>query len=301
MIDLNDYFYFVHVVEKKGFSAAARTLGVPKSRLSRHVSQLEERLNIRLIQRTSRSISVTDAGDKFYQHARLVLDNMERAEASVQPMMNSLSGKVRISCSVGVAQFALKEIVTDFAIEQPQVQLEQHVSNDTIDLVSQGIDLVIRGHMATLPDSTLIQKKLATVEWHLFVGTPFIERHGLPDSPYALNDLPFLKVGWRNRNDILHLEHCDGIKTQIQLNTRFRSDDMETLSLAASKGLGIVALPAYACHSRVQTGSLTRILPDWIAGAAQLSLLMPSRTGVPAQVNAFSEYLRANFVKAVTP
>lgn len=300
MIDLNDYFYFVHVVEKQGFSAASRSLNVPKSRLSRHVSQLEERLNLRLIQRTSRSISVTEAGQKFYQHARLMLDNMELAEASVQHMTNTLSGKVSISCSVGVAQFALKELITDFAIEHPQVQLEQHVSNEAIDLVSEGIDLVVRGHMATLPDSTLIQKKLANVEWHLFAGQPFIERYGLPDSPYALNDLPFLKVGWRNRNDILHLEHNDGIKTQVRLNTKFRSDDMETLSHAASKGLGIVALPAYVCRSHVHAGSLTRILPDWIAGSAQLSLLMPSRSGIPTHIRVFAEYLRTHFINTVT-
>ncbi|HBA35271.1 MAG TPA: LysR family transcriptional regulator, partial [Gammaproteobacteria bacterium] len=117
MIDLNDYFYFVHVVEKRGFSPAARALNMPKSRLSRHVSQLEERLDTRLIQRTSRQFKVTETGRVFYQHARALIDEMEAAEAAIQSRKASLSGRVTMSCSVGVAQFAIKELVCEFLVK----------------------------------------------------------------------------------------------------------------------------------------------------------------------------------------
>ena len=113
-MDLNGLYYFVHVVEKQGFAPAGRALGIPKSRLSRGIRQLEEQLNIRLIQRTSRQFQVTDAGNAFYRHARAALDEVEAARAALERRRNSLSGKIRIGCSVGMAQYALKEIVSRF-------------------------------------------------------------------------------------------------------------------------------------------------------------------------------------------
>ena len=293
MVDLNDYFYFVHVVEKHGFSAAARALNMPKSRLSRHVSQLEERLKVRLIQRTSRSISVTEMGRIFYEHARGLVDTMELAEASVQRMSESISGKIAMSCSVGVAQFALMELVSRFVTENPGVEIHQHVSNESIDLVAEGIDLAVRGHTTDLPDSSLVQRHLVNVEWHLFSGRQLLEKHGTPGSPYDLNKYDFLKVGWRGNNSTVNLTHKDGIKTNLQVSVKLYSDDMATLKHAAEAGLGIVALPAYVCREEVRSGHLVRVLPEWVAASAELSLLMPSRIGIPPQVKALSDFLRA--------
>lgn len=292
MVDLNDYFYFVHVVEKQGFSAAARALNMPKSRLSRHVSQLEERLKVRLIQRTSRSISVTEMGRIFYEHARGLVDTMELAEASVQRMSESISGKIAMSCSVGVAQFALMELVSRFVTENPGVEIHQHVSNESIDLVAEGIDLAVRGHTTDLPDSSLVQRHLVNVEWHLFSGRQLLEKHGTPGSPYDLNKYDFLKVGWRGNNSTVNLTHKDGIKTNLQVSVKLYSDDMATLKHAAETGLGIVALPAYVCREEVRSGHLVRVLPEWVAASAELSLLMPSRIGIPPQVKALSDFLR---------
>lgn len=125
MIDLNDYFYFVHVVEKQGFTPAARALNMPKSRLSRHVSKLEERLDVKLIQRTSRQFNVTESGQIFYQHARALLEEAEVAEAAIQSRKTALSGRVTMSCSVGVAQFAIRELVLQFLADHPKVELVQ--------------------------------------------------------------------------------------------------------------------------------------------------------------------------------
>ena len=151
MIDLNDYFYFVHVVEKQGFSPAAAALNMPKSRLSRHVSKLEERLDIQLIQRTSRQFKVTESGQIFYQHARALLDEMEAAEAAIQTRKTTLNGRVALSCSVGVAQFAIKDLLLKFLCMHPKVQLVQQVTNQSIDLVASGIDLAIRAHSESPP------------------------------------------------------------------------------------------------------------------------------------------------------
>ena len=294
MIDLNDYFYFVHVVEKRGFSPAARALNMPKSRLSRHVSQLEERLDTRLIQRTSRQFKVTETGQVFYQHARALIEEMEAAEAAIQSRKESLRGRVTMSCSVGVAQFAIKDLVFEFLVKHPKVDLVQQVTNQSVDLISSGIDLAIRGHMEALPDSSIIQRHLANVSWHLFASPGYLARTGIPESPYDLHKRQSLKVGWQPVSGHWSLENAKGLKTAIPFSPQLCSDDMATLKQAAAKGLGIVSLPAYTCRDELKDGSLVRVLPEWVAGKAQLSLLMPSRRGQSPAVRALVDHLLNN-------
>jgi DNA-binding transcriptional LysR family regulator len=294
MIDLNDYFYFVHVVEKQGFSPAAKALNMPKSRLSRHVSKLEERLDIKLIQRTSRQFNVTETGKIFYQHARALLEEMEAAEAAIQSRKTSLSGRVTISCSVGVAQFAIKDLILQFLVNHPKVDLVQQVTNQNIDLVSFGIDMAIRGHTEALPDSSLIQRHLATVSWNLFASPNYLSKTGSPKSPYDLFKRQSLKVGWQPTSGHWVLQNAEGLKTTVPFSPQLSSDDMSTLKRAAIEGLGIVSLPAYTCRKEISNGALVRVLPDWISGKAQLSLLMPSRRGQSNSVRAFSEFILHN-------
>tara|TARA_B100000745_G_scaffold169420_1_gene110870 strand:+ start:444 stop:1358 length:915 start_codon:yes stop_codon:yes gene_type:complete len=294
MIDLNDYFYFVHVVEKRGFSPAARALNMPKSRLSRHVSQLEERLDTRLIQRTSRHFKVTEAGQVFYQHARALIEEMEAAEAAIQSRKESLSGRVTMSCSIGVAQFVLQELVFEFLGKHPKVELVQQVTNQSVDLLSSGIDIAIRGHMEALPDSSIIQRHLANVSWHLFASPDYLARTGTPQSPYDLLKRQSLKVGWQPATGHWSLEKTDGLKTTIPFSPQLCSDDMTTLKQAAAKGLGIVSLPAYTCRDELSDGSLVRVLPDWVSGKAHLSLVMPSRRGQSPAARALVDYLLDN-------
>ncbi|MEZ8545959.1 LysR family transcriptional regulator [Vibrio cyclitrophicus] len=164
-IDLNGYFYFVHVVEKNGYTAAAYSLNMPKSRLSRHESQLEERLGVRLLQRTSRTISLTEEGKRFFLHVRKLVDTMKLAEASISECSASLSGKVTFSCSTGLAQFALLDIISDFARLYPNVVIEQRISNTIDDLITDGIDFALRGHGGELPDSSMVRRLIAKVDW----------------------------------------------------------------------------------------------------------------------------------------
>ena len=291
MIDLNDYFYFVHVVEKQGFSPAAKALNMPKSRLSRHVAKLEERLDIKLIQRTSRQFNVTETGQIFYRHARALIDEMEAAEAAIQTKKTSLSGRVTMSCSVGIAQFAIKDLVLKFLVEHPKIELVQQVTNQAIDLVSSGIDIAIRGHTEALPDSSIVQRHLANVSWHLFASSGYLAKTGTPKSPYDLYKRQSLKVGWQPVSGHWTLQNTDGEKIAVPFSPQLCSDDMSTLKHAAIEGLGIVSLPAHVCRKELSDGSLVRVLPDWVSGKAQLSLLLPSRKGQSPAVRAFSEYL----------
>ena len=298
-IDLNDYYYFVHVVDKGGFTRAANSLGIPKSRLSRHIVQLEERLDTILIQRTTRQSKLTELGEVFYQRARAVVDQVELAEAEVKRKKNTLSGQVTLSCSVGVAQFALKELIARFMTDNPQVTVLQQVTNQNIDLITSGVDMAIRGHTDPLPDSTLIPRLLAVVEWNLFASPNYLANEKPIAAPADLTNYQTLSLGWQAPGDRWRLEHNTGTKEDIQIAPRLKSEDMTTLKKAASESLGIVALPAYTCRDELASGQLVKILPDWHAGQAKLSLVMPRRSGFDAPVVALQEFLQAELADFV--
>lgn len=160
MLDLNDHYYFVQVVENKGFAAAGRALGLPKSTLSRRIIELESRLGARLIQRTSRSFAVTEAGRVFHRHAVAMLIEAEAAENAVKHRLAEPSGTIRFTCSIGMAQ-TLAGLLCRFLVLHPRVNIDQHATNRYVDLVEEGFDVGLRGHSAPLPDSSLVQHRLA--------------------------------------------------------------------------------------------------------------------------------------------
>lgn len=291
-MDLNDAYYFVQVVEKGGFSAAARVLNIPKSRLSRRVKQLEDDLGVRLLQRTSRVVSTTDIGEEYYRHAQEALAQFEVAETAIRRRTNNIEGSVTVSCSVGMAQFALDQILPRFLQDNPQVTLVQLASNQIEDLVKVGIDVAIRGHIDKLPDSSLIQVKLAKLEWHLFCSPEFRESLSPSDDPIILSQHPALVLGRPRETHQWLLTDSDGQSASVPCQVRMASDDMATLKSAAALSLGIVALPSYVCRPEVDAGSLVRVLPNWTAGAPQISLLMPSRRGRLPAFEALVDFLK---------
>lgn len=291
-LDLNDYYYFVHVVEKQGYTAAAAALQMPKSRLSRHVSQLEARLGVRLLQRTSRHVAVTQEGQQFYEYARKLVDAMELAESAMKNAQGELSGKAVISCSTGVAQYALGELLTEFDEQHPQVQIEQRVSNSMTNLIAEGVDLAIRGHSTDLPDSSLIQRSIARVDWPLFASPALLEKMTPLRDATDLAHLNFLKVGRFNQANTIRLIDDKGQNTSQTVIAKLCSEDMSTLKRAAVAGLGVTSLPNYVCKSELKSGELVRVLPEYLTQSANLSLVMPSRLGVPAHIKALADFIR---------
>jgi len=291
-MDLNQAYYLVNVVEKQGFSAAARTLGIPKSRISRQVKNLEEALGTRLVNRDSRRMSLTEAGEAYYRHAKAALECMMAAEAAVRRGKDALEGTVTLSCSVGVAQFALSRILPRFLAENPRVVVRLQTSNDYADLIGDGIDFAIRGHFKLLPDSGLIHRRITEVPWHLFSSPGIAEQVGASASPTELDGQPGLALGWRPGVNCWSLQGPGGSSASVPFAARMRSDDMVTLKQAAAAGLGVVALPTYVCAEDVAAGRLSRLLPEWIAGLPEISLLMHERRGNPPQIDALAAFLR---------
>ncbi|MGR6423851.1 LysR family transcriptional regulator [Aeromonas veronii] len=170
-LDLNDLYLFTHVVQRQGFTAAARALGVPKSRISRRIRLLEERLDTRLLQRTSRQLSLTDAGEVLYRHCQAMLAEAQAGEAAVRQRQQEPSGLVRISVPITIADALLARLLPAFMVQYPKVRLAVQASNRQVDLLEEGLDVVIRGVAFEQPPSSLVQVPLCTVQWGV-LATP---------------------------------------------------------------------------------------------------------------------------------
>ncbi|ALS98081.1 LysR substrate-binding domain-containing protein [Lacimicrobium alkaliphilum] len=294
MLDLNNLRYFVHVVDAKGFTAASKELNIPKSRLSRRISELEESLQVRLLHRSSRQFSVTDIGATLYEHAKAMLVEADAAQLSVQQRLSEPAGTVKLACSIGIADFVLEDVIPGFLRQYPRVNVIQDVSNRFVDPVGEGFDLVIRAHVEPLPDSSLIQKSLAQVSWGLFASPDYLSENGCPESVSELACHSRLVVGtdpgkswklWRDQEAAV----------EVSSPARYRTSSMANLKRAAIEGIGIVALPAYVCSDALTSGILQRVLPRWHAGRPYISLLMPSRRGLLPAVKALAETLSVHF------
>ncbi|AOB32788.1 LysR family transcriptional regulator [Bordetella sp. H567] len=301
MLDLNDFFVFVHVVERGGFTAASRTLQIPKSTLSHRMQQLEAELGVRLLNRTSRRFGMTDAGEEFYRHAASMLRTAELAETSVRNRLAEPVGTVRCTAGAATMQFAMSHIIADFLTQYPKVNVVAHSADRAVDIVGENYDIAIRAHSDPLPDSNLVQRTLAPTPWLLFAGSGYIEAHGAPKTPEDLQGHPSLFMMRTGVPAAWRLRHASQVRDEIvvPLSPRLLCDDMVSLQQAAIQGLGLVALPSYICHQAVRSGVLQRVLPDWIAGDATITALLPYRKGLLPSVRVFLDHLAAEFPKTV--
>lgn len=301
MLDLNDFYFFVHIVDRGGFTAAGRTLNIPKSTLSHRIQELEQSLGVRLLNRTSRKFGMTDAGQDFYRHAVAMLREAELAETVIRHRLTEPTGTIRCTAGIATMQFSLSGIIADFLGRYPKVNVVAHATDRTVDIVGENFDIAIRAHSEPLPDSNLVQRTLAPAPWFLFAGADYLDANGAPQTPQELGDHPSL---FMRRNDVApvwRLRHARQARDEIvlPLTPRLLSDDMLGLQQAATRSLGVVALPSYVCRDAVRAGKLRRVLPDWVAGDSTLTALIPYRQGLLPSVRAFLDHLAAEFPKAV--
>lgn len=299
MLDLNDFFYFVQIVERRGFTAAGRALGMPKSTLSYRIQQLEAKLGVRLLNRTSRHFGPTPAGEEFYQQALHVVGAAETAEHLVRQRMKEPSGTVRFTTAIGTAQFGLKDVLMDFIEEHPKINLVEYLTSRQIDLLAENFDVAVRAHSGALADSSLISRTLAVVPWILVAGSEFFKRTVAPKTPEELRQFQCLFV-WRTNTTPAWRLTARGRAETIELATpRLVSNDLFTLKEAALRGMGIAALPAYVCKTELRSGELMRVLPAWSAGESKFTALLPYRRGLLPAVRIFVDYLARHLPGAV--
>lgn len=289
MLNLNDLHFFAAAVEHGGFSAASRQLGLPKSTISKRVAELENHLDARLIQRTSRSFALTEVGRDFYEHARAALIEAESAEQVVRKRVAEPSGAVRMTASVPTAQWYLSEHLPELARAYPRLHVQLDVSDRFVDLVQEGYDIAVRSHFAPLPDSGLLQRQLMVEQIILVAAPDYLKERDPLASPEALKSHDGLLTGMAARRWLL----CgkSGEKVEAAPVPRFTANESMVLLNAAIAGLGITCLPERFCRAALKTQQLTRVLPDWHAGSVTTSILMPHRRGQLPGVRAVVEFL----------
>ncbi|RDS86336.1 LysR substrate-binding domain-containing protein [Dyella psychrodurans] len=302
MLDLNDFYYFVQVVDRGGFTSASRTLGIPKSTLSGRLQRLESDLGVRLLNRTSRQFCMTNAGQEFYRHAVDTLQRAEHAENAIRQRLSEPTGTVRFTAGVITAQFAMRKMVSDFIAKYPKVSLVEHATDRYVDIVGENFDVAIRAHSEPLPNSSLVQRTLAPAPWYLFAGTDYLSHVDVPTTPQDLSQHPSLFMMRSGVAPAWHLSRpVRGARETLTLplTPRLLSDDIISLKQAALAGLGIVALPGYTCCEELRSGEMTRLLPEWQAGDSTITALIPDRHGLLPAVRAFVDHLVLEFPKAV--
>lgn len=294
MQDLNDLYYFVQVVEHGGFAPAGRALGVPKSKLSRRIASLERRLDVRLIQRSTRRFTVTDLGQAYYAHCKAMLVEAEAAQTVIDSARAELCGIVRVSCPVALLHTHVGRMIVDFVARHARVQVELVAVNRAVDLVAEGIDVALRVRPLPLQDSALAMRVLAHASQCLVASPALIREHGRPRQPVDLADWPSLSASSASRH-VWNLAGPDGARAAQHHTPRFVTSDMVTLRDAAIAGIGAVQLPVLMVREQVAAGLLERVLPDWAPQPETIHAAFPTRRGLIPAVRALIDDLARGF------
>ena len=289
MQDLNDLYYFAAVVDHGGFSSAGRALGIQKSRLSRRVLLLEERLGVRLLNRSSRRFSVTEIGREFYERCLAVLVEAEAAEQIVAEVRAEPRGVVRMSCPSALLSFQFGELVARFMMENPAIQVHLESTNRRVDVIAEGFDLAIRVRFPPLEPSDLVMRRLDE-STQCLVAAPSLVGAGL-GSPVDLRNLPSLDLGPAHRDHSWQLHHADGQVATLPHVPRLVTDDMSVLRDAAIAGVGAVQLPTIFIWNDVRAGRLVHVVPDWRPRPGIVHAVFPSRRGLLPSVRALVDFL----------
>ncbi|MEP6898099.1 MAG: LysR substrate-binding domain-containing protein [Rhodanobacter sp.] len=289
--DLNDLYFFAAVVEHSGFSAAGRALGVPKSRLSKRVAQLEERLGVRLLQRTTRRFVVTEVGERFYAHCRAVLEEAQAAQDAVDELRAEPRGVVRLSCPISLAQTVLAYLIPEFLALYPKMQVRLLSSDRRVDVIGEGFDLAIRVRTKLDTDANLVVRSFGQSRPLLVASPILLEARGRPATPDELGSLPALSMREHEGAQIWDLIGANGEQVNVEMHARLISGDFAVLLESARRGMGVTPLPEFVCASAIARGELEVVLPGWSLPEGMMHFVYPSRRGMLPGVRALVDFL----------
>jgi DNA-binding transcriptional LysR family regulator len=295
MEDLNDMLYFAEVADRGGFAAAARALGVPRSRLSRRISELETRLGARLLQRTTRKLSLTEAGERCHRHCVSMREQAEAAVDAVAHIQGEPRGTLRVACAVTLAQTTVGPLLPLFLARYPQVRIDMRVSNRVVDLVEEGVDVALRVR-PTLEDSgSLVVKNLGLTQTLLVASPAQLARQGRPSHVEELGQLDTVSMAATDGRSTWQLVGPDKRAHTFVHQARYVADDLLTLKFAILRGTGMGILPDYMCHDELRDGLLQTVLPEWAPPAGVFHAVFPSRRGLAPATRRFLDFLGTHF------
>jgi DNA-binding transcriptional LysR family regulator len=293
-MDLNDIVVFTKVVETKSFTGAAEQLGLPKSTVSRKLAQLEERLGVRLVQRTTRKLALTDIGQAYYERCARIVADVAAAEQLVTDMQSTPRGRLRMTAPVDLSMRYLGSIIADFMAVHADINIELEASDRIVDLIEEGFDLAVR--FGTLPESTLIARRLCSISAEMCASPAYLARRGTPTTIEELDEHDRVLFMPSPRTQTWTMTHGDQVY-EFARPARFASNNVGAVYEAAAAGAGIAVLTDFMVASDCERGTLAYVLPDWTGRAIEVNAVYPARQNLPPRLSLFLDHL----AKALAP
>ncbi|MFT4809641.1 MAG: LysR family transcriptional regulator AphB [Glaciecola sp.] len=290
--DLNDMMLFIAVIDAGSFTLAAQRLNIPKANISRKISRLEQQLGVILLERTTRSQHITDAGSQYLVHCRHISQEIELAETSISELLTEVKGQLRIGVSVGMGHDIIKPVLGQFMRQYPALNLQLNLLNNRVDLIEEGYDLVIR--IGELEDSRLVAKRLGKVARKIYTSPDYVKQHGEIKSIEQLSKASFLLMSSIQHNERLLLTSKEK-QHELTVMPRMLVDDFLILKQMIIEGLGVSIMPDYMCEHELANAKLIQLLPSWGMLDVNVYALYPKhRLNVP-KVKAFLDFIQTVF------
>jgi DNA-binding transcriptional LysR family regulator len=286
-MDLNELLVFAKVVQASSFTAAARELRMPKSTVSRKVSELEERIGAQLLQRTTRKLRLTDAGQTYFEYCARIVAEAEEAELAVTRMQSAPHGLLRVTTPLTFS--FLGPLVAEFMKRYPDVQLELVCTDRTVDLMKEGFDLAVR--TGRLADSSLTARKLGNIERIIVAAPSYLKARGTPKSPKDLEKHDCIVFGTQLEQSVWTL-YSGGKSVEVPVRARMAVNEPDMLCALTRAGSGISILPALHYAADIAAGRLQHLLPDWSSSGTPVHAIYPSTRHHSPKVMAFVDFLR---------
>src|ERR1041384_5883064 len=287
-MDLNDIVVFTKVVETKSFTGAAEQLGLPKSTVSRKLAQLEERLGVRLVQRTTRKLALTDIGQAYYERCARIVADVAAAEQLVTDMQSTPRGRLRMTAPVDLSMRYLGSIIADFLAVHSDINIELEASARTVDLIGEGFALAVR--FGTRPESTLIARRLCSISTVMCASPAYLAKRGTPTTIEELDEHDRVLFTPSPRTQSWTMSHGDQIY-EFGRPARFASNNVGAVYEAAAAGAGIALITDFMGARGRERGIPAYVLPDWTGRAIEVNAVYPARQNLPPQISLFLDHL----------
>lgn len=284
---------FTRIADEANLTRAAQEMGLSVSGVSRHLTNLENRLGVRLVQRTTRALSLTSEGQRFARSARDILSTLQEAEESVSHVSAEPTGVLRLGASLSFAMLHLIPVINAFKARYPQVRIDLQASNRYCDIIENGLDLAIRTRRAEV-DSSVTIRKLAEMPRMIVAAPDYLARQGVPQAPEDLERHDLLLYTLSENWDQLTFTRGDE-ERRFSALAEMASNDGQLLRQAALSGMGLLVQPAYVLHEDIEAGRLVPVLPDWTLPSLTMNIVFPSRTHLPARTRLFIDALVRHF------
>jgi len=290
MTKADDMVLFVQVVEEGSFSRVAEKLSLTNSVVSKRIARLEESLSVQLLYRTTRKLSLTDAGKMLYNKAKIAKLAFQEAENAVTGYGEDMKGKIRVTMPVVSASLVLSKSIAEFCKKHPEISVDLQITNELVDLIEEGFDLAIR--TAELEDSSLIARRLLDSQWIICATPSYLKKNGHPQTPEQLQSHECLMYKFDNTSNDIWPLYIDGTEQLLPVNGRFNSNHLSAIKRALLSDLGIAFLPQALVYEELQQNTLTQILQDFTRKKMGMYAVYPKARQPDQKLKLLVEHLR---------